>query len=89
MQRVTQELMSEHAPDDPEKDWSTFFTFALDHHARARCLLDVLLFGDHDEQMAFLDEHRPELKLFEDFICRYDRRKELLYERKLRNRTLG
>ena len=89
MQRVTLELINEHAPDDPEKDWSTVFTFALDHHARARCLLDVLLFSGREEQMAFLDEHRPELKLFVDFICWYDRRKELLYERKLRNQTMG
>ena len=88
MQRVTQELMNEHAPKDPEDDWSAVFTFAVDHHARARCLLDVLLFGGCDEQRTFLDEHGPELKLFEDFICWYDRRKEVLYERKLRNRTM-
>ncbi len=88
MQHVTQELMNEHAPKDPEKDWSPVFSFAMDHHARARCLLDVLLFGDREEQMAFLAEHRPELKLFEDFICWYDRRKELLYERNLRNRAI-
>ena len=57
MQRVTQELMNEHAPKDPEKDWSPVFTFSVDHQARARCLLDVLLFGDREEQLAFLDEH--------------------------------
>ncbi|MBR2562100.1 MAG: hypothetical protein IKE31_08135 [Eubacterium sp.] len=85
--RVTEELMAEYAPVNLESDWNAVFTFAMEHHTRAEILLDVLTSCDRDILPAFLEEHGPELMSMKSFICWYDRRKELLYERKLQNRS--
>ena len=72
-QRLMSEEMTKHALLE---EWDDVFVFAVSRYSRAKILLDLLLFGDPDEQELVLKEHDEELKIIELYICQHDRRKE-------------
>lgn len=72
-QRLMSEEMTKHSPLE---EWDDVFIFAASQYSRAKILLDLLLFGDPDEQEVALKAHGEELKIIALYVCQHDRRKE-------------
>lgn len=75
---ITEEIMQKYRLSSPESEWNDVFAFAIEWHARSEILLDQLLFSDKEKQPDVLKDLQKELVIIKDFVCRYDRRKELL-----------